>query len=178
MFHRVVFWVDASRAHVHESTSPRLFASVAAAPGPKTWQVWGGADDVGRGDPQTFAASNRADDAGLSCGCESRWRDFVRMVGAGVVQPRRGGGGTENAKRDAKRAICFPCNMGFPVGPLPGHRAFGMQPFPGEMQKARLSGGEQLAWCRGFVWHENFVACCLDVRTLTFCQLMGFPLSH
>ena len=26
---------------------------------------------------------------------------------------------------------------------------------------------------RGF-----FVAFCLDVRTLTFCQLMGFPLNH
>ena len=23
-----------------------------------------------------------------------------------------------------------------------------------------------------------FGACCLDVRTLTFCQLMGFPLNH
>ena len=26
--------------------------------------------------------------------------------------------------------------------------------------------------------HIFFGACCLDVRTITFCQLMGFPLSH
>ena len=25
---------------------------------------------------------------------------------------------------------------------------------------------------------SNFSACCLDVRTLTFCQLLGFPLNH
>ena len=28
------------------------------------------------------------------------------------------------------------------------------------------------------VVHMNFGAFCLDVRTLAFCQLMGFPLDH
>ena len=37
--------------------------------------------------------------------------------------------------------------------------------------------------CRFYWWYTNLVprsfgASCLDVRTLTFCQLMGFPLNH
>ena len=45
-----------------------------------------------------------------------------------------------------------------------------MAPFSGLREKSRV--GES------FWGHLSFAACCLDVRTLTFGQQMGFPLNH